>query len=180
MYFGLKHRHHKTESAQGIVEFALILPLLLLVMYGIIEVGRLMVVYSSVGTASREAARYASASGDSENNVPYYRDCVGIRAAAQRMGILVGIDTDPISGDVQITYDEGHNPTPGATPVPIPTVCELLQDGDIELGDRVVVVVNATYEPLIPLVNFTTFPISSRTSRTILKDVPIEGTPISP
>ena len=53
-------RSKRQEGAQGMVEFALILPLLLLVVFGIIELGRLLVIYSSVGTASREAARYAS------------------------------------------------------------------------------------------------------------------------
>ena len=72
------------EGAQGMVEFALILPLLLLVVFGVIEMGRLLVIYSSVGTASREAARYASAAGEPSPGLPYYADCAGIRAAAQR------------------------------------------------------------------------------------------------
>ena len=49
------------QNAQGMVEFALILPILLLVILGIIEFGRLLFFYSSVTSASREAARYGSA-----------------------------------------------------------------------------------------------------------------------
>jgi Flp pilus assembly protein TadG len=45
------------------VEFALVLPLLLVVMFGLIEVGRLLFIYSVVFTSTREAARYGSASG---------------------------------------------------------------------------------------------------------------------
>ena len=55
---------NKKERAQGIVEFALVLPLLLVLMLGIIEVGRLLFIYSSVNSASREAARYGSAAGE--------------------------------------------------------------------------------------------------------------------
>lgn len=176
MISGLKHRRHSTERAQGIVEFALILPLLLLVLYGIIEVGRLMVVYSSVETASREAARYASASGDAASGVPYFMDCGGIRAAAQRMGILVGMQ----DGDILISYDQGHNPVPGATPVPIDSACPPTGgESAIDLGDRVVVQVSADYEPILPLVNIPPFTITSRSARTIIKDVPFDA-PSSP
>ena len=52
------------ESAQGMVEFALVLPMLILVLFGIIEVGRLLFIYNAVATSSREAARYGSAAGD--------------------------------------------------------------------------------------------------------------------
>jgi Flp pilus assembly protein TadG len=45
------------------VEFALALPLLLLLIFGILEVGRMVFTYSSVVNASREAVRYGSATG---------------------------------------------------------------------------------------------------------------------
>lgn len=51
----------KKEKAQGLVEFALILPLLLLLLLGIIEAARILWAYITVQTAAREAARYAIA-----------------------------------------------------------------------------------------------------------------------
>jgi hypothetical protein len=53
-----------TPCGQGIVEFALVRPLLLVLMLGVIEFGRLLFFYSSTFTASREAARYGSAAGN--------------------------------------------------------------------------------------------------------------------
>jgi hypothetical protein len=55
----LRKPSHFTEQyrAQGMVEFALALPIVLMLMLGVVEFGRLMVTYSSVYTASREAAR---------------------------------------------------------------------------------------------------------------------------
>lgn len=167
----LLNRRVDRENAQSMVEFALVLPLLLLLMFGVIELGRMLVIYSSVGTASREAARYASAAGQSPNGVPYYADCAGIQNAAQRMGILVGIQ----ASDIQITYDEGPNPTPGVNPVQI-GVCPP-GSTPISLGDRVVVQVSALYEPIVPLAPIPAFTISSDTARTIIKDVAIIGTP---
>ena len=41
------------RNAQGMAEFALVMPLLLLVVYGLFEVGRLIFIYSNVITAAR-------------------------------------------------------------------------------------------------------------------------------
>ena len=46
------------------VEFAIALPVLLLLLYGILEAGRLLFVYSTVVTASRQAARYGATTGE--------------------------------------------------------------------------------------------------------------------
>ena len=63
------------------VEFAIALPVLLLLLYGILEAGRLLFVYSTVVTASRQAARYGATTGENGSGVPRYQDCDGIRAA---------------------------------------------------------------------------------------------------
>ena len=94
----------RKESAQSTVEIALILPILLLVVLGIMEMGRMLFFYSSVVSASREGARYGAAVGDI-NGVPFYEDCDGIRAAALKAGAFAGLD----DGDIEIFYDNGIN-----------------------------------------------------------------------
>lgn len=160
------------EHAQGIIEFALVLPVLLLVMFGVVELGRMLAIYSSVATASREAARYASASGRSPRNVPYYQDCTGMRAAAQRMGILVGINPN----DISISYDHGPN-----TGNPFGTCPSGSSTSTVaaNLGDRVIIQVLAQYRPFLGLVRLPAFPVRSQTARTIIKDVKIAGTPLA-
>ncbi len=44
---------------QGLVEFALVLPLILLVIIVFIELGRIVYFYSALNNAVREGARYA-------------------------------------------------------------------------------------------------------------------------
>ncbi len=49
----------RKEKGQGLVEFALILPLLMLLLLGIVEASRIIWAYITVQTAAREAARFA-------------------------------------------------------------------------------------------------------------------------
>jgi Flp pilus assembly protein TadG len=58
---------HNDKDGQSIVEFAMILPVLLLVLFGITEFGRAIMVTNVLNSASREGARLAavSAVGDS-------------------------------------------------------------------------------------------------------------------
>ena len=75
-------------AAQAMVEFALALPILLLVVYGLIESGRLLFIYASVVSAARQAARYGAASGANASAINFYNDCSGIRAAANKLAFM--------------------------------------------------------------------------------------------
>jgi len=150
------------HRGQGLVEFALILPVLLLLILGIIEFGRLMVTYSSISTASRDAVRYAVSVGDSPSGIPNYQDCLGIRAAAENVAlfsdptIVIALDTDGPGGAAPIEY------------------CQLGKDSDpieVSLGARISVTVTQIYEPLLPLVELPTIPLISESARTVLRDV---------
>jgi hypothetical protein len=144
------------------VEFALILPILLLLIFGIIEVSRLLFFYSIVATASRDASRYGAAVGIGPNGVRRYVDCAGIREAALGSGRFAGV----ASGNVVITYDHGPGTTAivGCNPNPI-------DYKTVYLGDRLIVTVSTAYAPIVPLVNIPSYSISSRAIRTIVKEV---------
>lgn len=166
---------HANSRGQGLVEFALILPLLLLLIWGIIESGRYLFMWISVTNASREAARYGSSVGPGEvdTSVPRYIDCAGIRSTAQRVGTIAGVAPDATG--VAINYDTGSG---GAgTPTPLPYgVCggpSGVEESDITLGDRIVVQVDVPYAPLVPLVPFAPHHIVAVAARTIIKDVQI-------
>src|SRR5512140_2513143 len=90
--------------AQAIVEFAIVLPILLMLLIGLFEFGRMVFVYSAVTNASREAVRYASAIGFSDST--YYRQyqyCSAIRNVAKRYAFLMNLQ----DSDIVIEYDHG-------------------------------------------------------------------------
>ncbi len=181
----LRRRPAQRNRGQGLVEFALILPLLLLLVFGIIEVGRLLLIYTTVQAASREAGRYASAAGEVSDGIPYYLDKPGIINSARRIASLLASPTASIniSGDDwcvvnpdspppcslwgTITYDSGPG-TDTFTPA---------SPSDVRLRDRVNVTVITHYDPIpaiLGIVPLQGFDITATTSRTIIKEVSIE------
>lgn len=163
-----KTQWNMRQRAQGMVEFALAIPIFLVLAFGIIEFARMVVVYSSVFSAAREAARLGSAVGDSPNGLPFYRDCDYIRAAAQRAGMMAGIEP----GNIDIRYDHGPDDLRAWEDKP---VCS--NTAVVALGDRVVVRVNADYVPLVGLVNLAPVNVVSTDARTIVTGVNVQGTP---
>lgn len=53
-------RHTNGRRGQALVEFALVVPLFLILLFGLIEVGRLIYLNNAFNEAAREAARFGS------------------------------------------------------------------------------------------------------------------------
>ena len=163
--------HTKQHEGQGMVEFALILPILLLLVFGVMEMGRLLFIFVAVTSASREAARYGSSVEDIGGGIPRYADCAGIRNEASTLGNLVGIQPTQIS----ITYDSDPVITGGTPSSTSLGSCPVGGTGltSVDLGARIVVQVEANYAPLVPIVPIPSFPIRSSSSRTILESIQV-------
>ena len=56
-------KHKQTRQGQSLVEFALALPILLLILAGVLEVGNILTQYNRVQQAAREGARFGAAGG---------------------------------------------------------------------------------------------------------------------
>jgi uncharacterized repeat protein (TIGR01451 family) len=175
----IKPNPHKKQKhpAQSMVEFALALPILLTLLYGLLETGRLLFIYGSTITAARQAARYGSATGPAEDGItPLYLDCAGIRAAAQKVGFINRFE----DADILITYDGGLEPD--GTPedlVPVEPECGDYPAGgtEAENGDRIIVSVSTAWEPIVPLLPLKPFTITSTSERTLLVSVGINALP---
>ncbi len=156
------------KRAQAMVEFAIAMPVLLLMLYGLMEFGRMVFIYSLVNTASRDAVRYASAYGYSDDGYLKYRYCAGIRAVAKQAAYIVPL----VNSNITITYDSGPNTSSlfvnGCNNDNPNAAGEDTRVGNINSGTRVTVTVQATYTPLIGFLKLTPKALSSTNSRTIL------------
>jgi Flp pilus assembly protein TadG len=152
---------HQQQKAQGMVEFALVLPLLLLMILAIFAFGHFLFVYITTVSASREAVRYGAALGLSENGIARFQDCKAIRAAARRVGSIAGIST------ITVQFDDGTNL------IETCTGDTLANPANVGLGDRIVVQVTTNYVPIVPIVKLPSFPIQSRSVRTIYRDLTV-------
>ena len=54
----MRHRNRRS-AGQGLVEFALVIPLFLLMFFGLVDAGRLIYTYNTLANAARSAARVA-------------------------------------------------------------------------------------------------------------------------
>ncbi len=95
----------------ALVEFAIVLPLLLTVLFGIIEFGQLFKVRLSAQQAAREACRIAVLQSTSK---PYTSTSGPVMQKIQQIMTAAGVKTYN-SGMVQITEDTVANPAVSIT-----------------------------------------------------------------
>ena len=156
------------KRAQALVEFAIVMPLLLALLIGIMEFGRMVFIYTVVTNSSREAVRFASAIGF--NDTTYYRKyqyCSGIRTVAKKYGFLLNL-TD---SNVVIEYDHGPG-TSAFDTCPSGTT----NDNTIVVNtgtDRVKVTVTASYSPLVRFIPIASRSFISTSARTIAGNVEV-------
>ncbi len=169
---------NRRRRGQGMLEFALALPVFMLLVLGVIEFGRLLAVVSSVTTAAREGARYGSAAGlnDGSPMVPYYNDCQGMRDAAKRVGFFAGIQ----NADVSIGYfdEDSRSVVPDPAGYAAANQCAGTTSNysyDPSKGPRVVLKVTVQFKFLF--LSLPAFPISSQSARTIVTQVEMDVTP---
>jgi Flp pilus assembly protein TadG len=161
-HFNSRKQNNFGENAQAIVEFAIVLPILLMLLVGILEVGRMIFIYAAVNNASREAVRYASAWGLSDDGVTEkFNDCDGIKEMATRSAFFTNLT-------IEISFDTGPSTA-------IKDTCDgAVDDISISSGDRATVEVTAHYKPLITLVPLQERDFVSTSSRTIIGIINLE------
>ncbi len=168
---------NRRRRGQGMLEFALALPVFMMLVLGVIEFGRLLAVVSSVTTAAREGARYGSAAGlnNGSPDVPYFNDCQGMRDAAKRVGFFAGVQ----DADINIGYYDADSssvlPDPGgyaATNQCTGTTSNYAYDP--ALGPRVVMRVSVQFKFLF--LSLPAFPITSQSARTIVTQIEMDVT----
>lgn len=89
----------KSQKGSAIVEMALVLPILILLVFGIIDFGRVFHAYLTIDHAGREAARMASIREFDQV----------ISTAVDRSGKMIS------SGNVSVSYSDDTNKKRGST-----------------------------------------------------------------
>lgn len=120
----------RQERGQTIVEFALAVPVLLLVIIGIFDAGRMVWYSNTLAYAAREGTRYAivhGASGSDPQGPPPLSDA-GIRAAVERSA------TGVAGLNVVVTWPDGNSERGSrvhvhAGSVYVPTISGYLMNG---------------------------------------------------
>ena len=172
---------YSQPRGQSMVEFSMVLPILMVVIFGLLEVGRAVFMYAAVTNASREAVRYATAYGVNESDVLHYQNCAAIRNEARRVAFLVPLADD----DITISYDTGPEavdpdgiPGNGDEYYDPPTdlgTCNGAADGvddgvdetiTLNCGNRVVVSVTLHYHPIVSLVPMEAQTFTTSSART--------------
>lgn len=96
----------RSTGANALVEFALVLPILLLVLFGITELGRMIMTTNVLNTASREGARLAAVSAISDSLSVQARVTQVLNAAKiEPSSIVVDYDAAAHSVRVRVTTD---------------------------------------------------------------------------
>jgi Flp pilus assembly protein TadG len=147
----------RPEAGAAALEFALVVPLLLMLVFGLIEVGRAMWLHQAVTASSREGARFGIGNQNNDGT-PQYLDCDGIRGAARsRTPDLVLSDAD-----IGITYLHEDGTTSSCDDSPAPTIND---------GDRIVVTVAAELDVIMPLIPIGPVTLTATDSRSVYTGV---------
>ena len=163
----------RETRGQSLAEFALILPILLVITFGIIDFGRVVFTYALGASALRDGVRYANILGYS-GNTPGYQDCDAIQGELSTglASVFLGIDNTNADDRVHVLYyqvddpaGQGFNandPDPVSTLNPVAdcdpgTATPLPTDGsipDFENGDILrIEIVNTDITFLTPFLN---------------------------
>ena len=134
----------RREGGQGLVEFALVIPIILVVIVGALDLGRAVYAYNTIANAARQGARVAAV-----NQIATSPDCNGdrpvenvanphwsIKRCAAAAALTLGVQP----ADVSVAYRAPTGSTMTCT------------SGALNVGCIATVTVSYTYTPITPII----------------------------
>jgi Flp pilus assembly protein TadG len=161
---GWINRLRGRDKGANLVEFAMIAPLLFLLLFGVIEFARLVHGFSTVWTAAREGARYATTVGDLDSDgIQNFLECDEITSIA----VAKVVATDLDQSDVTVKYYD-HSGTEVADCDVNPPIA-----ADIDSGFTIEVEATASFDAIVPLLSLFLdgIDLGSTQTRSIFKGV---------
>ena len=155
-----RSRAHRRRG-QALVEFALVIPIFLLIVFGIIDAGRLIFTYNTVSNAARNAARVAIVNQSTTGTNTC--DTTSPTAWSVGCGVSSGVGVAIAPTDVVVTY---RNPTDTGACTPA------------SIGCIAVVTVTGKWQAMTPIIGQIIGPTSvSSTSKIPIERVCTNPTP---
>ncbi len=99
-------RKHKKYAGQSLVEFALVFPILFLLVTGFLDLGRAVFYFSSLSNSVREATRYAIVHKETINDVAFNDNYLMLQEKVKEFSF--GFNPSDVDVDVVVNMDE-HN-----------------------------------------------------------------------
>ena len=126
----------RNDRGQSLVEFALVLPIFLLLIFGVVDAGRLVYTYNTISNAARDGARVAIVNQSTTGTAT----CDTTQPTAWPTGCAVasGIGLNLADADVVVSYRDAADAAACATPI---------------IGCIAVVTVTGRFTPLTPGIN---------------------------
>ena len=121
------------RAGQSLVEFALVLPIFLLLLFGLIDIGRYVYTANALNQAAREGARYGSVAGGTTGCSGGRESCV----RQQTLGRLAGVPGATVTVACQRS-------TAGSWSSPAASSCRT--------NDLLAVTVDADFQVLTPVI----------------------------
>lgn len=139
----------RNECGQAAVEFSFVLLMVIVVVFGVIEVGRLMLAYNALADAARAGARYAMVHGSWSSTPSGYGNSGSVSTQVTNITGMAGLS----SVTVTVSYPNNTGGT-GADP-----------SGN-QTGDSVTVTASYSYAPIITLSMFSALNVTLSSTTT--------------
>ncbi len=160
------------NRGQGLVEFALIAPVLLFVVMGIVDFGRAMTVYSQGSNSLRNAARYAEVWGGAAADNHQYLECGEGEAIQQLAAAVLFADVESEIYFVKEGFLDGN-------PAGVITCAEAKANpAELQTGDMLVIHSTGKFNTITPFISamMPTASFDFRAQRTIITNLNIGET----
>lgn len=104
--------NRRRQRGQALVEFTLLLPILIIIIFGIIEWGRIWMTVHTIAGAAREGARIAAITAPDPTQVQ--NAVQNVLAASNIAGAVITTSGPNANDEVTVTVSVNHNVVTGA------------------------------------------------------------------
>jgi Flp pilus assembly protein TadG len=140
-------RHHDADRGQSLVEFALIIPIVMLIMLGLFDLGRVVFINNSLSDGARDGARHAATRPRDADYCTRIDDAVRSATRGQALTpYTVTFRTLDGNDNTLSTYVACQNGANG------PDLGAMVADEQVGPGDRVTVEIGANVDLILDFI----------------------------